>query len=164
MDLIVIFAVAPGGPQRTVMDRGPTAMVPPADGGVGVGRAAGSKVSSSPYQIWPGSGRRDDELERLPPGVDQDEEVVVEQRGAVRGPVGVVGAVEVDGRAQRALASAQSASVIGRARRGVPAQFGGLGAGQEPAAAEDRVGPAQRDQPPGEGQQLGVDARPSRTR
>src|SRR5271165_1669501 len=38
------------------------------------------------------SGRWDGELQRFPPAVDQDEEVVVEERAAVGGPVGVVGA------------------------------------------------------------------------
>jgi len=44
-----------------------------------------------------GAGGGQGEGEGLPPGVDQDEEVVVEHEGAVFGLVGVVASVEVDG-------------------------------------------------------------------
>ena len=63
----------------------------------------------------PGPRRADvgyPERELLHPAVDQGQDVVVEQRRAVFGEVGVVAAVEVDGQG-RALGSAQFSMVIG---------------------------------------------------
>ena len=64
-------------------------------GAAGCRRVVGVDLGP-PGRLRPGG--REDEVERLPPGVDQDEEVVVEQRRAVGGPVGVVGSVQVDAR------------------------------------------------------------------
>ena len=54
-----------------------------------------------PRGLIPGGG--EDELERLRPGVHQDQEVVIEQRRAVGVLVGVLGPVQVerDGRGAR---------------------------------------------------------------
>jgi hypothetical protein len=48
-----------------------------------------------PFGARPGGGQR--EVEGFPPGVDQDQEVVIGQGHAVFGPVGVIAPVQVDG-------------------------------------------------------------------
>jgi len=90
--------------------------------------------------------RRDRERELIPVGVHQDEEIVVEQRRAVVGIVGRVGAVEVD---RDRVHGGVGPLLLGHglARAVVPAELGRLGAGEEPPAAEDRVLAAQREHP-----------------
>jgi DNA-binding NarL/FixJ family response regulator len=81
------------------------------------GRRAGGVVGvddAVPGHIGGAGG--DGEVDRLPPRVDQDQEVVVDQRRAVGGPVGVVGSVQVQGQRQR--------PVVG------PVRSGHLGAGR----------------------------------
>ena len=53
-----------------------------------------------PFGGRPGGG--EDEIERLPPGVHQDQEVVIEEERAIRGPVRVIGSVEVERESQGA--------------------------------------------------------------
>jgi MFS family permease len=53
-----------------------------------------------PFGRRPGGG--DDEVEGLPPGVHQDQEVVIEEERAIRGPVRIVGSVEVERQGQSA--------------------------------------------------------------
>src|SRR5208283_4659223 len=103
----------------------------------------------------PGAGGGDGEAEGLPPGVDQDEEVVIEQRRAVFGPVGVIGAVQVERDGQGVLVRPVGARHLG-ACGGEPLQFGCFCAGKETAAAEDRVGLAEGDEPFGVVLQLSV--------
>ena len=110
----------------------------------------------------PGGGQR--EVERLPPGVDQDQEVVVEQRRAVGGPVGVVGC-----RPGRWRWPARSGPPSRRRSSGCPPgvnqrSSAASAPGQEALPAEHRVGPAERDQPPGEVEQVVCRRWPSRTR
>jgi MFS family permease len=100
-------------------------------------------------------GGWDDEVEWLPPGVDQDQEVVVEQERAISRPVRVIGSVEVERYGQGARVRPVGLRHL-RTGGGEPAKFGGLGSGQETAAAEHGVGPAEGDNPFGESQQLGV--------
>ena len=65
------------------------------------------------------AGGRDGEAGRLPPGIDQDEEVVVEHRRAVGRPVGLVGSVEVDGHGQSAAVGSVGAGHRGAGHSGV---------------------------------------------
>ena len=81
----------------------------------------------------------------------RSEEVVVEEQRAVRGAIGIVGAVEVEREAAGAGVGPVRRGHLG-AGRGEPPQLGGLDAGQEPPAPEHRVGAPQRDQLLGEGQ------------
>src|ERR1700677_787402 len=102
---------------------------------------------------------RDAELQRLPPRVDQDQEVVVEERRAIRGRVWVVGPVQVDSQRERAgLIPVRLAHP--HPGRGEPAELVGLRSGEEAATAEHRMRLPELHQGPGELQQFDVDGRP----
>jgi hypothetical protein len=103
--------------------------------------------------------RRKHELQRLPPGVDEHEEVVVEQRAAVGGVLGRVLTFQVDGDA----AGTRVAPLLGgddRACGGEAPQQAAVDAGQEPPAPEHRMRQPERDERAGEREQVLVDVAP----
>ena len=106
-----------------------------------------------PRRPLPGAGQH--KLKRLPPGVHEDEEVVIEQRRAVSGTVGIIGSVQVESERQGARVRPVAIRHL-RASGGEPAQFRRFGSGEETAAAEHRVLLAEGDEPAGEVLQLSV--------
>src|SRR6266700_5285094 len=96
-----------------------------------------------------------DELERFPPRVDQDHEVVIQQPRSVFGPVRVIGAVQVQRDGQGVVVRPVGGRHLG-ACGSEPAQLGCFCPGKETAAAEHRMCLAEGDKPPGEVLYLGV--------
>lgn len=83
-------------PRSTTIDLGPVVTRSPWAYLPRVGPAEGSKVSISVCQTCPAHTGGMTKSRGFPPSVDEDEEVVVEQQGAVGGAVGFVLPLEVD--------------------------------------------------------------------